>query len=93
MSERAILAAVAKRRRTYREAPAPVTLARRVYPDYTTQSYREAMLAAWILKSSMLPYVATRGPGIDRHIASFLLEITPAPPPIRAEAMENKLCK
>ena len=84
------MSAVAKRRRIYKEMPTPLTIARRVYPDYTTQSYREAMLAAWIVKRSMVPYVARLGPGIDRHIASFLLEITPAPPPMHAEAVERR---
>lgn len=70
--------------------PPLLSIARRIYPDYTTESYREAMLAAWIMKRSMLPYVARLGPGVEGHIASFLLEITPAPPPMRAEAMEGR---
>ena len=90
MSDQAILSAVVKRRRIYKEMPAPLTIARRVYPDYTTQSYGEAMLVAWIFKRSMLNYVARLGPGIEQHIASFLLEITPPPPPLRAEAMERR---
>ena len=90
MSEQAILSAVVKRRRIYKEMPAPLTIARRVYPDYTTQSYGEAMLVAWIFKRSMLNYVARLGPGIEQHIASFLLEITPPPPPLRAEAFERR---
>jgi hypothetical protein len=42
------------------------------------------------MKRSTLPYVAMLAEGIEGRIASFLLEITPAPPPIRAEAMERR---
>ena len=90
MSEQAILSAVAKRRRIYKDIPAQLTIARKVYPDYTTESYREALLTAWVMKRSMLPYVARLGEGLQGRIASFLLEITPPPPAITAEAMERR---
>ncbi len=64
----------------------------RTYKDFTTASYKEALLSAWACSRS--PLAAAKGvsgmPPLRKHIASFLLELTPPPPPISAESMERR---
>ncbi len=86
-----------KKQHTYQDplpgalsSPPPLSIARRVYPDYTTCSYFEAIRVAWAVKRSTLPNVGSLGPDIVRVIVDFLLTLTPALSPIRARAMERK---
>ena len=62
----------------------------RIYKDFTTESYRQGMLVAWMIKRSALPYVARLGPEVARTIADFLLTLTPPAPNILASAMERR---
>ena len=59
----------------------------RFYKNFTTESYRQAMLVAWM---AALPYVASLGPEVARIIADFLLIVTPAPPPMRTDARGHR---
>ena len=70
--------------------PSPLSIARRVYPDYTTSSYFEAIRMAWVVKRSTLPHLENLEPGIARIIAAFLLEVSPPSPTICAKAMERR---
>jgi len=70
--------------------PSPLSIARRVYPDYTTSSYFEAIRMAWVVKRSTVPHRENLEPGIARIIAAFLLEVSPPSPTICAKAMERR---